>query len=156
MMAGQKDQASCKKACCMLWGRKPQPVRVVAAHSQASTLKYTTRRAFKLGASSLFDHLPRRATLASKGATDTMDAAAEAPAESNSSVVSVTADFAMQNVILQMGLRLGTPDGRRITHVSRWVLRCSACFFITKVRFQELPQKNCALGAFATFLAVSQ
>jgi rRNA maturation endonuclease Nob1 len=34
----------------------------------------------------------------------------------------------------QMGLRLTTPDGRRITHVSRWVLRCSACFFVTKVR----------------------
>jgi RNA-binding protein NOB1 len=32
-----------------------------------------------------------------------------------------------------MGLRLATPDGRRITHVSRWVLRCSACFFVTKV-----------------------
>ena len=49
------------------------------------------------------------------------------------SVVScVTADFAMQNVLLQMGLRLSAPDGRQIASVSRWVLRCSACFQVTK------------------------
>ena len=39
----------------------------------------------------------------------------------------------MQNVILQMGLRLLAPDGRAITRLSRYVLRCSACFFVTKV-----------------------
>ena len=33
---------------------------------------------------------------------------------------------------LQMGLRLLTPDGRRITRLSRWVLRCTACFLVTK------------------------
>ncbi|KAL3143962.1 hypothetical protein ABBQ32_003774 [Trebouxia sp. C0010 RCD-2024] len=49
-----------------------------------------------------------------------------------SSVASVTADFAMQNVILQMGLRLVAPNGMRIKQLSRWVLRCSACFKITK------------------------
>lgn len=32
----------------------------------------------------------------------------------------------------QMGLRLVTPDGRRITRLSRWVLRCTACFLVTK------------------------
>ena len=32
----------------------------------------------------------------------------------------------------QMGLRLLTPDGRRITRLSRWVLRCTACFLVTK------------------------
>lgn len=31
-----------------------------------------------------------------------------------------------------MGLRLVTPDGRRITRLSRWVLRCAACFLVTK------------------------
>ena len=50
-----------------------------------------------------------------------------------SSVASVTADFAMQNVILQMGLRLVAPNGMRIKQLSRWVLRCSACYKITKV-----------------------
>ena len=50
-------------------------------------------------------------------------------------VVIVTGDFAMQNVILQMGLCLAAPDGRRIGRLSRWVLRCSACFKVTKVDF---------------------
>ena len=54
--------------------------------------------------------------------------------ESTSRVVSVTADFSMQNVILQMGLRLAAPDGLRITRLSRWVLRCSACTHVSKVR----------------------
>jgi len=44
-----------------------------------------------------------------------------------SCIASVTADFAMQNVLLQMGLRLVTPDGRRIREMHCWVLRCSAC-----------------------------
>ncbi|KAG2501826.1 hypothetical protein HYH03_000325 [Edaphochlamys debaryana] len=49
-----------------------------------------------------------------------------------SNVFCVTADFAMQNVMLQMGLRLVSRDGKQITRVSRWALRCSACFFVTK------------------------
>ena len=49
-----------------------------------------------------------------------------------SNVASVTADFAMQNVLLQMGLRLVTPDGRRIKEVHTWVLRCSACLTTTR------------------------
>lgn len=45
----------------------------------------------------------------------------------------VTGDFAMQNVILQIGLQLVSPDGRQISRISRWALRCSACFKVTKV-----------------------
>lgn len=45
----------------------------------------------------------------------------------------VTADFAMQNLILQLGLRLVSPDGRQIKCISRFALRCSACFKVTKV-----------------------
>lgn len=45
----------------------------------------------------------------------------------DSTVAILTADFAMQNVILQMGLKLLTPDGRRIRRLSRWTLRCTAC-----------------------------
>ena len=56
-----------------------------------------------------------------------------------STVSIITADFAMQNVIMQMGLRLMTPDGRRITKLSRWVLRCAACFLVTKVSPHFLP-----------------
>ncbi|KAI8111419.1 hypothetical protein M9435_003920 [Picochlorum sp. BPE23] len=49
-----------------------------------------------------------------------------------SAVISMTADFAMQNVILQMGLRLAAPDGMQIQSVTRWVLRCTACNQVTK------------------------
>ena len=65
---------------------------------------------------------------------DESESEAEDGTAGQSSVASVTADFAMQNVILQMGLRLVAPNGMRIKQLSRWVLRCSACFKITKVR----------------------
>jgi RNA-binding protein NOB1 len=40
----------------------------------------------------------------------------------------MTADFAMQNVLLQMELNLVNVDGKRIKKVKTWVLRCHACF----------------------------
>uniref|UniRef100_A0A7S1C2X8 Nin one binding (NOB1) Zn-ribbon-like domain-containing protein n=1 Tax=Bicosoecida sp. CB-2014 TaxID=1486930 RepID=A0A7S1C2X8_9STRA len=43
----------------------------------------------------------------------------------------VTTDYAMQNVLLQMGLSLLTVDGRAIDRVKQWVLKCDACFKIT-------------------------
>ena len=52
---------------------------------------------------------------------------------SQSNVSCVTADFAMQNVMLQMGLRVVAPGGLAISRLSRHVLRCSACFLVTKV-----------------------
>lgn len=52
--------------------------------------------------------------------------------EFESTVVSATGDYAMQNVILQMGLRLTTPDGMRVSELRRWVLRCHACGDVTK------------------------
>jgi len=54
------------------------------------------------------------------------------PSGGESAVCCITADFPMQNVLLQMGLRLSAPDGLRISSVSRWVLRCSACYQVTK------------------------
>ena len=50
----------------------------------------------------------------------------------HSSVALVTADFAMQNVALQMGLRVVAPDGLRITRLQRWALRCHACGGVTR------------------------
>ncbi|KAJ7639097.1 Nin one binding Zn-ribbon like-domain-containing protein [Roridomyces roridus] len=44
----------------------------------------------------------------------------------------MTADFAMQNVLLQMGLNLIGVEGKRIQKVKSWVLRCHACFKICK------------------------
>lgn len=40
----------------------------------------------------------------------------------------MTADFAMQNVLLQMGLSLVGVEGKRIQRLKTWVLRCHACF----------------------------
>jgi len=40
----------------------------------------------------------------------------------------MTADFAMQNVLLQMGLNLVGMEGQRIERIKSWVLRCHACF----------------------------
>ena len=58
------------------------------------------------------------------------DASSSSPFEST--VVSATGDYAMQNVLLQMGLRLTTPDGVRVSELRRWVLRCHACGDVTK------------------------
>jgi RNA-binding protein NOB1 len=40
----------------------------------------------------------------------------------------ITTDFAMQNVILQVGLKLVSADGMMIKKVKQWVLKCTACF----------------------------
>ncbi|XP_010669428.2 RNA-binding NOB1-like protein [Beta vulgaris subsp. vulgaris] len=50
---------------------------------------------------------------------------------SDSSVACITGDFAMQNVILQMGLRLVAPGGMQIRELHRWVLKCHACQNVT-------------------------
>ncbi|KAJ2489163.1 20S-pre-rRNA D-site endonuclease nob1 [Coemansia sp. RSA 2050] len=52
-------------------------------------------------------------------------------ARSVTKVACVTSDFAMQNVMLKMGISLVTPDGIAITRLSTWVLRCHACFHLT-------------------------
>ena len=40
----------------------------------------------------------------------------------------MTTDFAMQNVLMHMGLDLVGVDGKKIDKVKTWVLRCHACF----------------------------
>ena len=40
----------------------------------------------------------------------------------------MTTDFAMQNVLMYMGLSLVGVDGKKIDKVKTWVLRCHACF----------------------------
>lgn len=43
-------------------------------------------------------------------------------------VACMTGDYAVQNVLLQMGLSLVSMEGQRISKVKSWVLRCHACF----------------------------
>ncbi|CAF2058060.1 unnamed protein product, partial [Brassica napus] len=50
---------------------------------------------------------------------------------SESSVACITGDYAMQNVIIQMGLCLLAPGGMQIRQLNRWVLKCHACYTVT-------------------------
>ena len=47
-------------------------------------------------------------------------------------VATITGDFAMQNVLLQMNLNLLSTSLRRIRHLKTYILRCHACFEKTK------------------------
>lgn len=42
-------------------------------------------------------------------------------------VAVITGDFAMQNILLQLGAHLLAKDGQRITQIRQYVLRCHAC-----------------------------
>ncbi|KAI9047262.1 hypothetical protein LZ554_008714 [Drepanopeziza brunnea f. sp. 'monogermtubi'] len=52
--------------------------------------------------------------------------------DQNMQVAVITTDFAMQNVILRMNLNLLSSGLQRIRQLKTWVLRCHACFAITK------------------------
>ena len=47
-------------------------------------------------------------------------------------VATITTDFAMQNVLLQMGLNLVSPSIQQVRHIKTFILRCHACFEKTK------------------------
>ncbi|TFY71972.1 hypothetical protein EVG20_g1019 [Dentipellis fragilis] len=66
------------------------------------------------------------------GLTPSASAAAKGKAKEIIPVGCMTADFAMQNVLLQMGLSLVGVEGKKIDKVKTWVLRCHACFKICK------------------------
>jgi RNA-binding protein NOB1 len=51
----------------------------------------------------------------------------------------LTTDFAMQNVILQINLNLLSPAMHRIKQLKSFVLRCHACFHVTK----EMTRQFC-------------
>ncbi|KMZ73275.1 putative RNA-binding protein nob1 [Zostera marina] len=64
---------------------------------------------------------------------------------SDSTVACVTSDFAMQNVILQIGLRLLVPGGMQIRKLHRWVLKCHACNKVTS-EIGRIFCSNCGNG----------
>ncbi len=57
--------------------------------------------------------------------TPTGDAVTDAGAQVK--VACMTSDFAMQNVLVQMGIKIVSPTGMFISHATQWVLRCFAC-----------------------------
>ncbi|KAI0268115.1 Nin one binding Zn-ribbon like-domain-containing protein [Gloeopeniophorella convolvens] len=63
----------------------------------------------------------------------------------------MTADFAMQNVLLQLDLSLVGMEGKRIQKVKTWVLRCHACFKICK----DSTKKFCPSCGNPTLLRTS-
>ncbi|QRV73279.1 20S-pre-rRNA D-site endonuclease NOB1 [Ceratobasidium sp. AG-Ba] len=66
-------------------------------------------------------------------------------------VACMTVDYAMQNVLIQMGLNLVGTEGRRISTVKSWVLRCHACFKLCK----DNTKKFCPSCGNATLLRTS-
>ncbi|KAF9898033.1 Nin1 binding protein, partial [Lobosporangium transversale] len=66
-------------------------------------------------------------------------------------VACVTGDYAMQNVLLQMGLNLLSIDGLRISKIKNWVLRCHACTKVTS----DMDKKFCPSCGNATLMRTS-
>ncbi|KAF9327216.1 Nin1 binding protein [Podila minutissima] len=66
-------------------------------------------------------------------------------------VACTTGDFAMQNVLLQMGLNLLSIDGLRISKIKNWVLRCHACTKVT----HDMDKKFCPSCGNATLMRTS-
>ncbi|KAJ7944901.1 RNA-binding protein NOB1 [Quillaja saponaria] len=73
---------------------------------------------------------------------------------SESSVAYVTGDFAMQNVLLQMGLRLLVPGGTQIHQLQWWVLKCHACYNVT-AEIGRLFSPKCGNGGTLRKVAVT-
>jgi len=66
-------------------------------------------------------------------------------------VALVSSDFAVQNVALQMGLRLFSPDGIRIKRLQNWLLRCHACYALTR----DMERRFCPKCGGPTLLRTS-
>ncbi|KAI8359990.1 Nin one binding Zn-ribbon like-domain-containing protein [Blakeslea trispora] len=63
----------------------------------------------------------------------------------------MTADFAMQNVLLQMNLNLVSAGGYRVKKIRNSVMRCHACFTVTN----DLEKKFCPKCGNATLQRVT-
>jgi RNA-binding protein NOB1 len=63
----------------------------------------------------------------------------------------MSTDFAVQNVLLQMRLKAYGPEGYRIRQVKSWLLRCHACYAITR----QLERRFCDKCGGATLLRTS-
>ena len=65
-------------------------------------------------------------------AKDAGAATTQAPEPKTMQVAVLTTDFAMQNVILQINLNLLSRSMTRVKHLKTFVLRCHACFNVSK------------------------
>ena len=67
-----------------------------------------------------------------KQAEDAVSSTVQTPETKTMQVALLTTDFAMQNVTIQMNLNLMSPSLARVKHLKTFVLRCHACFQVTK------------------------
>jgi RNA-binding protein NOB1 len=67
------------------------------------------------------------------------------------SSATMTTDYAMQNVLLQLQLSLISPSMQRINTLRTYVMRCHACFLVTK----EMTKQFCPRCGQATLNRVS-
>jgi len=63
----------------------------------------------------------------------------------------MTSDFAMQNIILQVGIPLLAIDGYKIKRVKSYILECYTCWKLCR----DLTKKFCPSCKYATLLKVS-
>lgn len=61
--------------------------------------------------------------------------------DDDATVGCVTTDYAMQNVLMKMGLKILSVDGMMIKTIRTYILRCHACFFITKIMNKQFCPK---------------
>lgn len=66
-------------------------------------------------------------------------------------VATITSDYAMQNVLLRMNLNLLSTSLMRVRELKAWVLRCHACFFISK----DMTKRFCPRCGKPSLLRVS-
>ena len=66
-------------------------------------------------------------------------------------VATITTDYAMQNVLLQMGLNLISPSIQQVRRIRTYILRCHACFEKTK----DMTKKFCPRCGKPTLTRVS-
>ncbi|XP_029212428.2 RNA-binding protein NOB1-like [Acropora millepora] len=78
------------------------------------------------------------------------ESAINSAAATNVVVGCLTTDFAMQNVLIQMGLHVISLDGMLIREVRSYVLKCHACFRVTR----QLQKKFCPWCGNNTLLRI--
>jgi RNA-binding protein NOB1 len=70
--------------------------------------------------------------------------------EDDTHVACATLDGAMQNVLLQMGLKVVDTDGYVVKNVKQFVLKCHACFAICKCQKNDIMQAAFILAPLTT------
>lgn len=84
-------------------------------------------------------------------AKETAGTSPQEPEVKTIQVACITSDFAMQNVLLRMNLNLLSPTLTRVRQLKTWVLRCHACFDVTK----DMSKQFCSRCGKPTLLRVS-